>query len=61
MCGDCVMLTEHGANMWAICHACGRRGGRSLRSGWKAALLWLVLPILALWLLVVLLERTCAR
>jgi hypothetical protein len=61
MCGDCVTLTEHGANVWAICHACNRRGGRSLRSGWKAALFWLVLPILALWLLVVLLERTWAR
>jgi len=57
MCGDCVVLTEGGADVWAVCLRCARRGGRSLRAGWIAALFWIVLPIAALWAVVTLLER----
>jgi hypothetical protein len=55
-CGDCCVLTEGGASVWAVCTKCNRRGGRSLSSGWRAALTWIVLPILALALLIALLE-----
>jgi hypothetical protein len=57
MCGDCVVLTQGGASVWAVCIACERRGGRSLRAGWGAAMFWLIVPILALWGLVTLVER----
>jgi hypothetical protein len=57
MCGDCVVLTEGGAGVWAICHDCDRRGGRSLRRGWIAALFWLVLPVVMLWGLIQIVER----
>ena len=57
MCGDCVVLTEGGAGVWAVCHECARRGGRSLRAGWGAALFWVVLPILALWGVVEIVEH----
>jgi hypothetical protein len=57
MCGDCVVLTEGGAGVWAVCVGCDRRGGHSLRKGWLAALFWLVLPIAALWALVTLVEH----
>ncbi len=29
VCGDCCVLTEGGAKVWAICLACDRRAGRS--------------------------------
>lgn len=61
MCGDCVVLTEHGASVWAVCHSCDKRGGRSLRSGWRAALFWLILPIAGLWAVVTILERVAGR
>jgi hypothetical protein len=57
MCGDCVVLTKGGASVWAVCEKCARRGGRSLRGGWGAALFWLLAPILALWAAVELLEH----
>jgi hypothetical protein len=56
VCGDCCVLTEGGATVWAVCKSCDHRGGRSLSAGWKAAILWLVLPILGLALLVAALE-----
>ncbi|KYF85946.1 hypothetical protein BE20_30590 [Sorangium cellulosum] len=49
VCGDCCVLTEGGARVWAIC-------GRSLRRGWATVLGWIALPIAALALLVGLLE-----
>ena len=61
MCGDCVVLSEGGANVWAVCHSCARRGGRSLRKGWGAALFWIVLPIVLLWGLVEIVERVFSR
>lgn len=61
VCGDCVVLTEHGAGTWAVCHSCDHRGGRSLRAGWRAALFWLVLPMAGLWVLITLLERLFGR
>jgi hypothetical protein len=57
MCGDCVVLTEGGAGLWAVCRECARRGGRSLRAGWIAALFWVLVPIGVLWGVVELVER----
>jgi hypothetical protein len=57
MCGDCVVLTEGGASLWAVCHACARRGGRSLSAGWIAALFWILVPIGVLWGVVEIVER----
>jgi hypothetical protein len=61
MCGDCVVLTEGGAGVWAVCTRCDKRGGRSLRAGWGAALFWLLVPILGLIVLIELLERLFPR
>jgi hypothetical protein len=55
VCGDCCVLTEGGARVWAICLACEDRGGRSLRAGWVTVLGWIAVPILALAALVALL------
>jgi hypothetical protein len=55
-CGDCCVLTKGGASVWAVCTRCSRRGGRSLRAGWGAALVWILLPIVALGLLVFFIE-----
>lgn len=52
VCGDCCVLTDGGARVWAICLSCERGGGRSLRSGWLAVIGWIAGPILALALLV---------
>jgi len=49
------VLTEGGAHVWAICHACDRRAGRSLRAGWLHVAGWLMLPILAIVVAIVLL------
>ena len=57
VCGDCVVLTEGGAGVWAVCHDCVRRGGRSLRAGWIAALFWILVPIGVLWGIVEIVER----
>ncbi len=35
VCGDCSTLTEGGAQVWAICLDCDRRGGRSLAGAWR--------------------------
>lgn len=48
LCGDCCVITRHGATQWAICLSCERRGGRSLRSAWVGLIGWLALPLLAL-------------
>jgi hypothetical protein len=48
LCGDCCVITEHGAQPWAICRACARRGGTSLRGAWLGLLLWLAGALLAL-------------
>jgi hypothetical protein len=56
VCGDCVVLTEGGAHVWAICHRCEKKGGRSLRSGWLRVLGWLLWPMLALLLLLIVLQ-----
>jgi hypothetical protein len=55
LCGDCCVITRHGASSWAICFRCDRRGGRSLRSAWAGLLLWLGIPLLVLAVLVLLL------
>lgn len=55
LCGDCCVITRHGATQWAICFGCEKGGGRSLRSAWIGLLLWLGLPLAALAALVTLL------
>ncbi|HLL23019.1 MAG TPA: hypothetical protein VK427_12855, partial [Kofleriaceae bacterium] len=41
VCGDCCELTEGGANVFAICLTCVKRGGRSINGGWLGLLGWL--------------------
>ena len=48
VCGDCCVLTEGGAKVWAICLSCEDRGGRSLQRGWGTVMLWIAAPILGL-------------
>ena len=48
VCGDCCVLTEGGAKLWAICTTCDRKGGRSLAPGWAIVLSWIAVPIVAL-------------
>ncbi len=48
VCGNCCVLTSGGAQSWAICLACDRSGGASLRRGWATVLGWLIKPILGL-------------
>ena len=38
VCGDCCVLTEGGARVYAICIGCDGRGGRSLKAGWVAVI-----------------------
>src|SRR3954469_13181592 len=52
LCGDCCVITQHGAEPWAICRACERKGGRSLRSAWLGLVGWLGVGLLALLVLV---------
>jgi hypothetical protein len=61
VCGDCCVLTEGGAQVWAICLACEDRGGRSLRHGWLAVIGWVAVPILGLALLLALLSALTFR
>jgi hypothetical protein len=48
LCGDCCVITRHGATQWAICFRCDRQGGRSLRTAWLGLALWLCIPLAAL-------------
>lgn len=48
VCGDCCVLTEGGARVWAICFGCEDRGGRSLRGAWLMVIGWIAAPILLL-------------
>jgi hypothetical protein len=61
LCGDCCVITRHGASTWAICRSCDRRGGRSLRGAWLGLLGWLAIPLLLLAALVGLLQALTAR
>ncbi|AKT40534.1 uncharacterized protein CMC5_046890 [Chondromyces crocatus] len=61
VCGDCCVLTEGGAQVWAICFGCEDRGGRSLRGGWLTVIGWFALPIAALAVVVALLEWLSRR
>jgi hypothetical protein len=60
LCGDCCVITQHGARQWAICRRCDRRGGRSLRGAWLGLLAWLAIPVLLLAALVALLQALAA-
>jgi len=48
VCADCCVLTEGGAGTWAVCLACERRGGASLRRAWLGLLAWIGVPVLLL-------------
>ena len=61
VCGDCCVLTEGGASAWAVCTRCDSKGGRSLSAGWRAALVWLLLPIAGLVMLIAALEWAFGR
>jgi hypothetical protein len=61
MCGDCVVLSEGGAAVWAVCNQCNRKGGRSLRAGWAVALFWLLVPIVFLWAVIEVVEHAFQR
>jgi hypothetical protein len=48
VCGDCCTLTEGGVQVFAICLACDRKGGRSLAPAWRSLGLAFVVLIVAL-------------
>jgi hypothetical protein len=48
VCGDCCVLTEGGAKVYAICLSCDKRAGRSLRAAWRTVALWAIGPLLVL-------------
>jgi hypothetical protein len=54
VCGDCCTLTEGTTKPYAICLGCAERGGSSLRRGWWVVIGWVLLPIAALVVLLVL-------
>lgn len=56
VCGDCCTLTEGGAQTWAICLECDRKGGRSLSGRWLGFVLWLIGLLVAMAVLVALLK-----
>jgi len=49
------VLTTGGATTFAICLACERRGGSSVSAGWRVVLGWILGPILALFVALVVL------
>ena len=61
VCGDCCVLTDGGAKVWAICLACEDRGGRSLKTAWRGLLGFLAIPVLVLAALVALLAWYSSR
>ena len=56
VCGNCCVLTSGGVQPWAICHACDKSGGASLKQGWGTVLGWFIKPILGLIVVYVLLQ-----
>ncbi len=48
VCGDCCVLTDGGATTFAVCVACERRGGASLRGAWLGMLGWLAVIVVVL-------------
>lgn len=40
VCGNCCVLTTHGARPWAICLSCEQRVGRSLGGAWGSLVGW---------------------
>lgn len=61
VCGDCCVLTEGGAKIYAICLACEGRGGRSLTRGWLVVARWVAWPLLMLLLAVLALAWFTSR
>jgi hypothetical protein len=61
VCGDCCVLTEGGATMWAICLRCDERAGRSLGRGWLVVLSWIAAPIALLFAAIVVLALLAGR
>jgi hypothetical protein len=56
LCGDCCVITEGGAKVWAICPRCDGEGSNELSGRWRGVVLWIGGPILLLAVLVLLLE-----
>ena len=61
VCGDCCVLTEGGARIYAICNGCNRRGGRSLRRAWLTVATWVAGPLVLLTVAVLLLAWISGR
>ena len=61
VCGDCCVLTEGGARVWAVCFGCADRAGTSLRSGWWRVIGWIAGPILVLTVIVVFLTWVTSK
>lgn len=61
VCGDCCVLTEGGAKLWAICTRCERKGGKSLARGWWTVLAWIAIPTVGIAALLVLLAYVTGR
>ena len=55
------MLTEGGAQVWAICLNCERTKGRSLGGRWGSFGLWLVGLLVAMAAIIALLEWLTGR
>src|SRR5262245_28192803 len=61
VCGDCCVLTEGGARIYAICVGCEGRGGRSLRRAWLTVATWVAGPLALLTLAVLVLAWISSR
>ena len=48
VCGNCSVLTEGGARIYAICIRCDGRAGHSLRRAWLTVFAWVLAPLVAL-------------
>jgi hypothetical protein len=56
VCGNCCVLTEGSAQPWAICLNCHGRKGNSLSRSWLSLGLWLLAPLVALIVLLIVLQ-----
>jgi len=61
VCGDCCVLTEGGARIYAICKGCEGQSGRSLRRAWLTVATWVAGPLALLALAVLLLAWISGR
>jgi hypothetical protein len=57
LCPDCCTIVPGAARSYALCPDCAKSGGAELRAGWLGLLRWVMLPIGALAVVVLLLEQ----